>query len=146
MGAAAGTQPGAFPTIGGTAGDSDHDGLSDSVETTLGTNPLSVDTDLDGLTDDAEVRYGTNPLAADVGTGPGVAPAPAPVDAAPAPAPAAPAVAAPVPHASDAATGSVQQMIDDALAQKGETYVFGADVDVNDPNPTTFDCSKLTEC
>ncbi len=36
-------------------------------------------------------------------------------------------------------------MIDDALAQKGDTYVFGANVDVNDPNPTTFDCSKLTE-
>ena len=130
-----------------TQADSDHDGLSDSLETTLGTNPLSNDTDLDGLTDDAEVRYGTNPLAADAGTGPGAAPAPQPVVAmpAPAPAPAAPAVAAPVPHASDAATGSVQQMIDDALAQKGDTYVFGADVDVNDPNPTTFDCSKLTE-
>lgn len=129
-----------------TQADSDHDGLSDSLENTLGTNPLSNDTDLDGLTDDAEVRYGTNPLVADAGTGPVAVAPPAPVVLAPAPTAATPpTVAAPVPHASGAATGSIQQMIDDALAQKGDTYVFGADVDVNDPNPTTFDCSKLTE-
>ena len=129
-------------------GDTDHDGLSDSMEATLGTNPLSNDTDLDGLTDDAEVRFGTNPLIADAGTGPAPAapaPLPAPVATAPAPAAAPPPAPAPAPAAGDAATGSVQHMIDEALAQSGDQYIFGASVDVNDPNPTTFDCSKLTE-
>ncbi len=127
-----------------TQADSDHDGLPDSLEVTLGTNPISNDTDQDGLTDDAEVRYGTNPLVAEAGTGPPPAvAAPAttvPVAAAP-PAPPAP----PEPAPGGAATGSIQHMLDEALAQDGDQYIFGANVNMDDPNPTTFDCSKLTE-
>lgn len=41
--------------------DSDLDGLSDSLEYALGTNPFSADTDGDGIGDSAEVWGGTNP-------------------------------------------------------------------------------------
>jgi ELWxxDGT repeat protein len=46
--------------------DSDGDGLTDAVETALGTNPADPDTDDDGLDDGDEVNvYGTDPLDAD---------------------------------------------------------------------------------
>ncbi|MEM0481260.1 MAG: hypothetical protein QXQ14_03730, partial [Candidatus Aenigmatarchaeota archaeon] len=45
--------------------DSDNDGLTDSEEIRLGTNPLSKDSDNDGLTDSEEIRLGTNPLSKD---------------------------------------------------------------------------------
>jgi hypothetical protein len=46
--------------------DSDFDGLSDSAELGLGTNPLDADSDDDGLTDGMEdFVYHTNPLSAD---------------------------------------------------------------------------------
>jgi hypothetical protein len=46
--------------------DSDGDGLLDSEEDAIGTDPLDPDTDDDGLTDGDEVNvYGTDPLDAD---------------------------------------------------------------------------------
>lgn len=46
--------------------DLDLDGLSDVIETQLGTNPKNIDTDGDGLTDYDEVKiYQTSPLKAD---------------------------------------------------------------------------------
>ncbi|MFN3200691.1 MAG: thrombospondin type 3 repeat-containing protein [Bradymonadia bacterium] len=42
--------------------DSDGDGLTDTEEAELGTNPNNPDTDEDGFSDGEEVRYGTNPL------------------------------------------------------------------------------------
>ncbi len=46
--------------------DSDNDGLSDTAEAGLGTDPFNADTDGDGLSDGAEVSiYGTDPLVAD---------------------------------------------------------------------------------
>jgi hypothetical protein len=46
--------------------DSDHDGLLDSMEVRLGTNPLSVDSDGDGISDAYEVLVShTNPNLAD---------------------------------------------------------------------------------
>jgi hypothetical protein len=46
--------------------DIDGDGLSNTQEAALGTDPRKPDTDGDGLTDGAEVNtYGTNPLLAD---------------------------------------------------------------------------------
>lgn len=46
--------------------DSDHDGLTNEQEATLGTNPNNKDTDGDGLSDyDEVVKYKTNPLKAD---------------------------------------------------------------------------------
>ncbi len=55
------------PTKTTTAGnpDSDNDGLSDSDEALIGTNPDDEDTDDDGLTDSEEVDAGTDPLEAD---------------------------------------------------------------------------------
>ena len=40
--------------------DSDGDGLSDSYETSIGTNPNEIDSDFDGLNDDVEVGYDGN--------------------------------------------------------------------------------------
>jgi len=46
--------------------DSDQDGLSDSKEIEIGTNPARVDTDFDGLSDREEVEiYKTDPASAD---------------------------------------------------------------------------------
>ncbi|HMO51536.1 MAG TPA: thrombospondin type 3 repeat-containing protein [Kiritimatiellia bacterium] len=42
--------------------DDDGDGLSNSLEKSLGTDPLLVDTDGDGVPDDKELLAGTNPL------------------------------------------------------------------------------------
>ena len=45
--------------------DSDQDGLTDSMEMAIGTNPEIEDTDGDGISDYTEVCIGTNPLMAD---------------------------------------------------------------------------------
>ncbi len=45
--------------------DTDGDGLTNAVESTLGTDPLVPDTDGDGLSDGQEVSLATNPVAAD---------------------------------------------------------------------------------
>ena len=45
--------------------DSDGDGLTDSEEKKLGTDPESADTDSDGIEDGAEVDLGTDPTAED---------------------------------------------------------------------------------
>lgn len=45
--------------------DRDHDGLRDSEEAEIGTNPDLADSDGDGLADNHEVGFGTNPLDAD---------------------------------------------------------------------------------
>jgi subtilisin family serine protease len=42
--------------------DNDNDGLSDTLEAALGTDPLLADTDSDGLTDYVEVDWGGDPL------------------------------------------------------------------------------------
>lgn len=50
----------------GVTTDTDSDGLSDSLEATLGTNPALTDTDSDTLSDYEEyLKYRTNPLFAD---------------------------------------------------------------------------------
>ena len=38
-----------------------------------------------------------------------------------------------------------QLMRQDALAQVGKTYIFGAEVDLDDPDPDAFDCSELIQ-
>ena len=48
------------------AGDTDHDGLPDAFEVSIGTNPLMVDTDGDKINDGVEVMfYNSNPLSTD---------------------------------------------------------------------------------
>jgi len=128
--------------------DTDLDGLADNLEATLGTNPTLVDTDNDGLTDGMEVQFGTNPLEMDAGTGPPpiativppVVVAPVVAATPPPMAPAAPAVQGQV-----GGTGSVQLMLDAALAQVGDEYVFGAEVDVNEVDPQVWDCAEFTQ-
>ncbi|MFA6490877.1 MAG: L,D-transpeptidase family protein, partial [Candidatus Magasanikbacteria bacterium] len=51
-----------FPARAAEEIDSDNDGLSDSVEISLGTDPNNVDTDGDGFLDGVEVKNGFNPL------------------------------------------------------------------------------------
>ncbi len=125
------------------AADTDMDGLADNLEVTLGSSPTLLDTDHDGLTDGMEVQFGTDPTVMDAGTGPAPTPVAAPVLAAPpVAAPAAP-TAAPQGHVGG--SGNVQHMLDAALAQVGDQYVFGAEVDVNDPDPQVWDCAELTK-
>lgn len=45
--------------------DTDGDGIPDSVERNMGTNPYSTDTDGDGKSDQEEISYGSNPLESD---------------------------------------------------------------------------------
>ena len=45
--------------------DDDNDGLSNSSENELGTNPNKPDTDGDGLNDRDEIIFGSNPLISD---------------------------------------------------------------------------------
>ncbi len=49
-----------------TSIDSDGDGLSDTYEITIGTNPGNPDTDGDGISDGAEVAAGSDPLNGDI--------------------------------------------------------------------------------
>ena len=41
--------------------------------------------------------------------------------------------------------GTAAEMLRLALAQKGDKYVYGAEVKLNDKNPDTFDCSELVQ-
>lgn len=54
-----------FTSFNQFAYDSDGDGVSNSQEITLGSNPYNADTDGDGIPDGWEVARGTNPLVAD---------------------------------------------------------------------------------
>jgi hypothetical protein len=47
--------------VSSVGGDADRDGLSDALESLLGTNPNSKDSDGDGIEDGVEVGIGTNP-------------------------------------------------------------------------------------
>jgi cell wall-associated NlpC family hydrolase len=44
-----------------------------------------------------------------------------------------------------AARGTAEDFVQKALAQRGDRYVFGAEVKLNDKNPDTFDCSELVQ-
>ena len=46
--------------------------------------------------------------------------------------------------AESAAGGQVQLMIDKALAQVGDQYIFGVEVSVTDPDPSAWDSAELT--
>ena len=52
------------PSIAGTGADSDHDGLSDDMETKLGSDPHNSDTNGNGISDGDEVKAGFNPAGA----------------------------------------------------------------------------------
>ena len=126
--------------------DTDADTLSDSSEVALGTSPTMFDTDQDGPSDGLEVQFGSDPLRADLAVAPALAPATAAV---------APAVPGAVPLgvttsgtalAGTTGTGSrVDAFVEAALAQEGDSYIFGAEAGLDDPDPDSFDCSELTQ-
>jgi cell wall-associated NlpC family hydrolase len=41
--------------------------------------------------------------------------------------------------------GTAEAFVQKALAQKGDKYIFGAEANLNDPNPKAFDCSELVQ-
>ena len=135
--------------------DSDLDGLSDSTEATLGSDPLKWDSDNDGLSDQIEVQYGSDPQHADSGDGviPGMQPAGMTQTVATQPVVQTvgtqPAVqtlqAAGTPSTGAGGNTKVERFVDEALAQKGDQYVFGVRAKLSDPDPEKFDCSELTK-
>ncbi|HVK58337.1 MAG TPA: hypothetical protein VM735_06120, partial [Candidatus Kapabacteria bacterium] len=50
--------------LSGSAADRDGDGLSDTFEASIGTDPLDPDSDGDGFVDGAEYAYGSDPRSA----------------------------------------------------------------------------------
>lgn len=42
-------------------------------------------------------------------------------------------------------TGSVSEFVQLCLSQSGDTYIFGAEANPRDPDPSAFDCSELIE-
>lgn len=51
----------------------------------------------------------------------------------------------PVPANVPTGRGTVGDFLQAALAQKGDRYRFGAETNLNDANPDTFDCSELVQ-
>ena len=51
----------------------------------------------------------------------------------------------PSPTPGPAAKGTAEDFVQKALAQRGDRYVFGAETNLNDKNPDTFDCSELVQ-
>ncbi|WP_419580402.1 Ig-like domain-containing protein [Stieleria magnilauensis] len=51
------------PIVVDSSVDSDFDGLTDLVESIIGTNPTNADSDLDGISDRAEIEQGLDPLS-----------------------------------------------------------------------------------
>jgi cell wall-associated NlpC family hydrolase len=49
------------------------------------------------------------------------------------------------PGAAYANGNHLQTFLDSALAQRGDRYIFGVQDNLTDPNPTSFDCSMLTQ-
>ncbi|PBC75968.1 cell wall-associated NlpC family hydrolase [Streptomyces sp. TLI_235] len=45
----------------------------------------------------------------------------------------------------DAGGDRLSRFVDAALAQNGDRYVYGAEADLDDPNPSAFDCSELVQ-
>ena len=132
-----------------TLADSDLDQASDSTEVAIGTSPTAWDTDLDGFSDSIEAEFGTDPLRAEPGTQPAAPTEPVMTTAAGTTGGVAgvTSTADPTvdPTVSAGAGTKLDAFVEAALAQKGDTYVYGAEVDLDDMNPTTFDCSELTQ-
>ena len=49
------------------------------------------------------------------------------------------------PVATTATNAVTQQFLNNALAEQGKPYVYGATAKISDPNPPAFDCSELTK-
>jgi cell wall-associated NlpC family hydrolase len=51
----------------------------------------------------------------------------------------------PGPTPSQGGRGTADAFVQKALAQAGDRYIFGAETNLNDPNPRAFDCSELVQ-
>ncbi|WP_257461223.1 peptidoglycan-binding protein [Archangium lipolyticum] len=51
----------------------------------------------------------------------------------------------PGPTPSPGGRGTADAFVQKALAQNGDRYIFGAETNLNDPNPKAFDCSELVQ-
>ncbi|MBN1209210.1 MAG: peptidoglycan-binding protein [Myxococcaceae bacterium] len=51
----------------------------------------------------------------------------------------------PGPTPSPGGRGTAEAFVQKALAQNGDRYIFGAETNLNDPNPSAFDCSELVQ-
>ncbi|HEY5821013.1 MAG TPA: NlpC/P60 family protein [Propionibacteriaceae bacterium] len=125
--------------------DTDADGLSDATEASLGTNPTLADSDYDGISDGLEVKAGTDPLG-DVRLADGSTAA-APrwtLEGALADrnGPQQPATA----QAEDTPDRSkLDVFLKQARDQRGDTYLYGSTPKLSAKNPSSFDCSSLTQ-
>jgi cell wall-associated NlpC family hydrolase len=134
-----------------TLADSDLDQASDSTEVLLGTSPTTWDTDGDGFSDSVEAEFGTDPLVAEPGTESRTPTETVSTTTTMSSTMASSSLGGVASTASqttgtDAANGTkVDVFVQSALAQKGDTYVYGAEADLDDSNPDTFDCSELTQ-
>jgi cell wall-associated NlpC family hydrolase len=134
--------------------DTDADTVTDASEAALGTSGITWDTDSDGASDGAELDFGKDPLVAETGVIPGGSAATV-LPAGATPVTTTPTLTTPTmttltaPTAGPPVTGTggslAEMFIQQALAQKGDTYVFGAEADLADADPETFDCSELTQ-
>ncbi len=102
--------------------DWDRDGLSDAFERMLGLDPTSSDSDGDG-TDDAVEALGAGGISA--------TPADSDSDS--------------DSLLADASHWAADVFVAAAQAQRGDSYAFGAEASLTDPDPDWFDCSELTQ-
>jgi cell wall-associated NlpC family hydrolase len=128
--------------------DTDDDTLTDATEVALGTSAVTWDTDLDGASDGAEATYGTDPLLAPPGSTP-LPPAPPAAPVAPPDGSITTVAATTTASTTGASLGTggtlVDAFVQTALAQEGDSYVFGAEAGLDEVDPDTFDCSELTQ-
>jgi cell wall-associated NlpC family hydrolase len=136
------------------AADTDGDGLSDSTEAALGTNPLLVDSDHDGISDGLEVQTNSDPLGAVPGPNGEMTPTPhwtlegalAERTAGQQPAVKAAAGDNGADQGADAKdTSALEIFLKQARAQRGDSYSYGSTPKLSAKNPTSFDCSSLTQ-
>lgn len=132
--------------------DTDGDLLTDSTEETLGTSGTTWDTDSDGASDGIEVKHRSNPLLAENGTVPQQDTVAPPVQTTSTMQTA--MAGSTMPGSTMVQTGTLptgtastlaDQFVALAQAQKGDSYVFGTEADLDDADPDSFDCSELTQ-
>jgi thrombospondin type 3 repeat protein/NlpC/P60 family protein len=130
-----------------TADDPDADGLDEMQEHLLKTDPNNFDTDGDGLSDFVESIGGTDPLKPDPTPTLSGSPSGAGSGTADPPAPTAPTTGQGTidPDVELLGASARNAFLEAAKAQIGDPYKFGAETDLNDPDPKAFDSSELVQ-
>ena len=139
----------------GQAGGHGRRQLDGAHEQSTGLDPTAIDTDTDGVVDDADMDPDTALVVGGGGTARlaghtaghrhhrrASAPPPRWQRRRPWPAAGPTPVVAPPPEGADALT---RTFLDHALAQTGDSYVFGAEAPTDDADPGVFDCSELVQ-